>query len=306
MKVVFMGTPEFAVPTLMEIAGQGHEMAAVYTQPPRPAGRGMDERNSHVHNAADALGIEVRHPPSLKDRAEEVADLGADVIVVVAYGLILPQAVLDAAPMGAFNLHASLLPRWRGAAPVARAILAQDSHTGVCVMKMEAGLDTGPVAMEERVRIAPSDTAGELTEKLSRLGADLMVRALGALQRGGLNFRPQSEDGITYAHKIDKAEAQIDFTKPADAVRAQIHGMSPWPGAYALLEVAGKPERVKVLLAQTVSGNGVPGTLLDDRLTVACGEGALSLTRVQRPGKGVMSGEEFVRGVRVAAGARFI
>lgn len=306
MRVVFMGTPDFAVPTLMEIAGQGYEVAAVYTQPPRPAGRrGLDERKSAVHEAAEALGIEVRHPVSLKDRADEIKDLAPDVLVVVAYGLILPPAVLDAAPMGAFNVHASLLPRWRGAAPVARAIMAGDTETGVAVMQMEAGLDTGPVAMEERVPIGPTDTAGELAERLSRLGGDLMVRALGALSRGGLALRPQSGAGITYAHKIDKAEAAIDFSKDAEAVRAHIHGLSPWPGAFAMLEVAGKPERIKVLFAQTVPGDGVPGTVLDDQLTVACGRGAVRLLKVQRAGKGVVTADEFLRGARVGAGAQF-
>ncbi|MEO1102425.1 MAG: methionyl-tRNA formyltransferase [Pseudomonadota bacterium] len=306
MRVVFMGTPPFSVPTLMEIVGQGHDVAAVYTQPPRRSGRGMDSRKSAVHEAAEALGLEVRHPVSLKGRADEIATLGADVLVVVAYGLILPQAVLDAAPLGAYNVHASLLPRWRGAAPIARAIMAGDTETGVGIMKMEAGLDTGPLAMEERVPITPSDTAGELTDRLSRLGGDLLARALGGLTRGSLDLTPQAGEGVTYAHKIDKAEAAVDFSQPAEAVRNHIHGLSPWPGAYGTITLAGKPERIKFLLAETVDAHGVAGTLLDDRLTVACGEGAVRLLRVQRAGKGVVSADEFLRGARLDVGALFV
>ena len=305
MRVVFMGTPPFAVPTLMEIAGQGHEIPAVYTQPPRPAGRGMGERRSAVHEAAAALGLEVRHPERLKSEAEAIAALEADVLVVVAYGLILPQAVLDAASLGAFNVHASLLPRWRGAAPIARAVMAGDAQTGVAVMQMEAGLDTGPVAMEERVPIGPDDTAGDLTERLSRLGADLMARALGGIQRGALRLTPQPEEGVTYARKIDKAEARIDFTLPAVAVRNHIHGLNPMPGAWGSLSVAGTAERLKVLRASVVEGDGAPGTVLDDALTVACGEGAIRLRRVQRPGKGEVDAAAFLNGSRIAAGDRF-
>jgi len=306
MRIVFMGTPDFAVPTLMEIAGQGHEIVAVYTQPPRPAGRGMGERPSAVHEAADALALDVRHPISLKDRAGEIEALGADVLVVVAYGLILPQAVLDAATHGAYNLHASLLPRWRGAAPIARAIMAGDAETGVGVMKMEAGLDTGPVAMEERIPIGPTDTAGELTARLSRLGADLMVRALGGVERGTLDLTPQAQAGVEYARKIDKAEAAVDFSRPADAVRAHINGLSPWPGAHATLEIGGKPERLKLLLAEPATGEGAAGEILDDALTVACGTGAVRLLRVQRAGKGAVSAADFLRGARVGPGDRFL
>ncbi len=306
MRIVFMGTPDFAVPTLMEIAGQGHDIAAVYTQPPRPAGRGMGDRPSAVHEAADALALDVHHPVSLKGRADEIEAYGADVLVVVAYGLILPQAVLDAAEYGAYNLHASLLPRWRGAAPIARAIMAGDAETGVGVMKMEAGLDTGPVAMEERIPIGPLDTAGELTTRLSRLGADLMVRALGGLERGALGLTPQAEEGVEYARKIDKAEAGIDFSQSADAVRAHINGLSPWPGAHAAIEIGGKAERLKVLLADTADGEGAPGEILDDALTVACGTGAVKLLRVQRAGKGAVSAGDFLRGARVGPGDRFL
>ncbi|WMS41246.1 methionyl-tRNA formyltransferase [Acuticoccus sp. MNP-M23] len=306
MRIVFMGTPDFAVPTLMEIAGQGHDIAAVYTQPPRPAGRGMGDRPSAVHEAADALGLDVHHPVSLKDRADEIAAYGADVLVVVAYGLILPQAVLDAAELGAFNLHASLLPRWRGAAPIARAIMAGDAETGVGVMKMEAGLDTGPVAMEERIPIGPTDTAGELTTRLSRLGADLMVRALGGLERGALGLTAQPDEGVEYARKIDKAEAGIDFSQPAEAVRAHINGLSPWPGAHASIEIGGKAERLKVLLADVADGAGAPGEILDDALHVACGTGAVKLLRVQRAGKGAVGAGDFLRGARVGPGDSFL
>ena len=304
MRVLFMGTPDFSVPTLMEIVGQGHEVVAVYTQPPRPAGRGMGERKSAVHEAAEALALPVETPVSLKGRADEVAAHGADVIVVVAYGLLLPQAVLDAAPQGAWNVHASLLPRWRGAAPIARAIMAGDRETGVGVMKMEAGLDTGPVAMEERVPIGPTETAGELTERLARLGGDLMARALGAIERGALTLTPQPEDGATYAKKIDKAEAEIDFSRPADVVRGHINGLSPWPGAHTNLDIADRPERLKILLAEPATGSGAPGTILDDRLTVACGEGAIRLRRVQRAGKSPVAAEEFLRGARLCPGDR--
>ncbi len=306
LRLVFMGTPPFAVPTLMELAGQGHDVAAVYTQPPRPAGRGMAETRSAVHEAADALALPVRTPPRLKGEAEAIAALSPDALVVVAYGQILPQAVLDAAPLGAWNLHASLLPRWRGAAPINRAIMAGDRETGVAVMRMEAGLDTGPVAMEERVTIGPSDTAGDLTERLSRLGADLMVRALGGRERGALDLRPQAEEGVTYAHKIDKAEAAVDWTAPAVAVRNHMHGLSPWPGAHGTVAIAGAPERLKILEAAVVPGGGEPGTVLDDALTVACGDGAVRLLRVQRAGKGPMLAADFLRGARLTAGDRFV
>ncbi|MBJ3777404.1 methionyl-tRNA formyltransferase [Acuticoccus mangrovi] len=305
MRVVFMGTPPFAVPTLMEIVGQGHEICAVYTQPPRPAGRGMAERRSAVHEAADALGIEVRHPTSLREEAGAIAALEADAAVVVAYGLLLPESVLQATRLGAFNVHASLLPRWRGAAPVARAIMAGDAETGVCVMKMEKGLDTGPVAMVERVAIGPDDTAGELTERLSRLGADLMGRALGGLERGALTLEKQPVEGATYANKIDKAEAVIDFDASAEAVRNHIHGLNPMPGAHTTMRVGDKTERLKILNVVVVDGEGEPGTVLDDRLTIACAVGAIRPTRVQRAGKGPVDTDAFLRGARIAVGDRF-
>jgi len=305
MRIVYMGTPPFAVPTLMEIAGQGHEIAAVYTQPPRPAGRGMGERRSAVHEAAEALALDVRHPETLKRHAEEIAALEADAAVVAAYGLILPQAVLDATRLGAWNVHASLLPRWRGAAPIARAIMAGDGETGVSIMRMEKGLDTGPVAMMERIPIGPDDTAGDLTERLARLGADLMVRALGGLERGSLDVVPQPEEGVTYAHKIDKAEARIDFARPAVEVRNHIHGLNPMPGAFATIAIGGTAERLKVLRAAVVEGEGEPGVVLDHALTVACGDGAVRLTRVQRAGKGPVEADAFLRGARIGPGDRF-
>ncbi|MEM9221948.1 MAG: methionyl-tRNA formyltransferase [Pseudomonadota bacterium] len=306
MRLVFMGTPSFAVPTLMEIVGQGHEVAAVYTQPPRPAGRGMDERKSAVHEAADNLALDVRHPKSLAGEAEEIAALSPEALVVVAYGLILPKDVLQTAEYGALNVHASLLPRWRGAAPVARAIMAGDAQTGVSVMKMEEGLDTGPVAMEERVPIAPGDTAGDLTETLARLGADLMGRALGAMARGTITFTPQAPDGATYARKIQKAEAALDFSEPSDAVRNHIHGLSPFPGAHASIEIAGRPERLKFLHAAAVAGDGAPGEIIGPGLTIACGTGAVAIKTVQRAGKGSMDADDFMRGARLSPGDRFL
>lgn len=298
LRVVFMGTPDFAVPTLMEIAGQGHIVPAVYTQPPRPAGRGMETRKSAVHRAADALGLPVRHPATLKDEADALAALEPDVLVVVAYGLLLPGAILSVPAEGAFNVHASLLPRWRGAAPVARAIMAGDAETGVGIMKMDEGLDTGPVAMEERLPIGPDDTAGALTERLSRLGADLMARALGALQRGGLQLREQPTEGATYAKKIRKDEARIDFSEPAPAVRAKIHGLNPMPGAFTTVN----GERLKILRVSVVDGAGAPGEVLGDGSRIACGEGAIALREVQRAGKSAMSVDAFLRGSPLMAG----
>ncbi|WP_420391800.1 methionyl-tRNA formyltransferase [Acuticoccus sp.] len=304
MRLVFMGTPPFAVPTLMEAVGQGHEVAAVYTQPPRPAGRGMAERRSAVHDAAAALGIEVRHPVRLAGELEPLAALQPDALVVVAYGLILPEPVLGAAPLGAWNVHASLLPRWRGAAPIARAVIAGDLETGVAVMRMEAGLDTGPVAMMEATPIAPHETAGDLAERLARLGADLMARALGGLERGALTVTPQPEDGVTYAHKIDKAEARIDFAGDAASVRGHVHGLNPMPGAWTTLALSGREERLKVLRVVVAEGEGEPGTVLDDALTVACGAGAVRLLEVQRAGKAPVDAAAFLRGASVPAGTR--
>ena len=300
-----MGTPDFAVPTLSEIIGQGHEVAAVYTQPPRPAGRGQAERCSPVHEAALRFGLAVRTPASMKDAGAqaEFAALEADVAVVVAYGQLLPLGVLDSPAHGCLNLHASLLPRWRGAAPIQRAIMAGDGETGVMVMRMEAGLDTGPVAMSERVAIGPDETAGALHDRLMRLGADLMARALSALSRGALEFHPQQGE-TTYARKIEKAEARIDWTRPALDVHNHIRGLSPFPGAWFEAEIGGKAERIKALRSALTDGAGVAGTVLDDDLTVACSDGAVRLVELQRAGKGAMAAEAFLRGTPLPAGTR--
>jgi methionyl-tRNA formyltransferase len=300
LSLVFMGTPDFAVPTLVELIGAGHDIRAVYTRAPRPAGRGMAEQLSPVHKVAAAHGIPVRTPKTLKGEtalAEITADQ-PDVIVVVAYGMILPQAILDVPDLGCLNLHASLLPRWRGAAPIQRAVMAGDAETGVMVMKMEAGLDTGPVGMAERISIAPNATSADLHDRLSVLGADLMHRALGALERGGLNFRAQSETGVTYAAKIEKAEARITFSVPAREVHNRIRGLSPFPGAWC--EMAG--ERVKLLRSEIVDGDGAAGEVLDAALTIACSEGAVRLVEVQRAGGKPMSAEAFLRGVKLSPG----
>ena len=300
LRVVFCGTPDFAVPTLTEIIGQGHEVAAVYTQPPRAAGRGMGLRKSPVHEAAERFGIAIRSPRSLKGEAEarEFAGLGAEVAVVVAYGLILPPAVLDAPACGCLNLHASLLPRWRGAAPIARAIMAGDAETGVMVMRMDEGLDTGPVAMAERVAIGPDMTAGELADRLALLGADLMARALSALSRGGLDVTPQAAAGATYAKKIDKGETRIDWSRPAAEVHNHIRGLSPVPGAWFEADFGGGAERVRALRSALADGAGQPGDRLGDELTIACGSGAVRLVEVQRAGKQPMKAAELVRGLR--------
>ena len=300
MRIIFMGTPDFSVPVLTEIIGGGHEVVAVYTRAPKPAGRGMEMKLSPVHALAERFGIPVHTPKTL--RTPEAAELfrshDADVAVVVAYGLILPQEILEAPRECCLNLHASLLPRWRGAAPIQRAIMAGDAETGVMVMKMDVGLDTGPVAMVERVAISPDMTAGELHDKLSPLGADLMVRALAALSRGGLVFQPQAEAGVTYAHKIEKAEARIDWTLPAKAVHDHVRGLSPFPGAFFEADFGRGPERIKVLRAQPCEGAGAPGALLGEELTVACASGALRLVEIQRAGKAPMKPQEFLRGVR--------
>ncbi|MCX5496340.1 methionyl-tRNA formyltransferase [Kaistia dalseonensis] len=302
LKIVFMGTPDFSVPTLTEIIGQGHEVVAVYTRAPRPAGRGMGERKSPVHEIAERFGIPVFTPKSLKGEAERAAfaSLDADAAVVVAYGLILPQAILDAPREGCLNLHASLLPRWRGAAPIHRAIMAGDAETGVMVMRMEAGLDTGPVAMAEKIAIGPDVTTGDLHDQLARLGADLMVRALAALSRGGLNTVPQAEAGVTYAAKIDKGETRIDWARSARDVHNHIRGLSPFPGAWCEMTLAGKTERVKILRSTIGAGAGVPGTVLDGELTIACGDGAVRLVELQRAGGKPLRAAEFLRGADIA------
>src|ERR1700753_4360033 len=299
LRLIFMGTPDFAVPTLLELAAHGHEIAAVYTRAPKPGGRrGLQLQPTPVEQEARRLGVPVLTPTTLKtpDALEEFRAHEADAAVVVAYGMILPQAILDAPKFGCFNLHASLLPRWRGAAPINRAIMAGDAQTGVMVMKMDAGLDTGDVAMAERLAITDAMTASDLHDALAPLGGDLMVRAMGALERGLLQLTPQSGEGVTYAAKIDKAEARIDWNKPARGVLRHIHGLSPFPGAWCELPIDGEPVRVKILRGETAGGSGAPGELLDDCLTIACQQGAFRILELQRAGKGAMKAEEFLRG----------
>lgn len=301
MKIIFMGTPDFSVPTLHEIASAGHEIVAVYTRAPKPAGRGQAERRSPVHEAAEGLGIPVQTPKSLRGEAEQMlfASHDADVAVVVAYGLLLPKPILDAPRLGCLNLHGSLLPRWRGAAPIQRAVMAGDAMTGVMVMRMDEGLDTGPVGLVDTLPIGPDETAGELHDRMMRVGADLMGRALAALERGSLTFTPQAEAGVTYAKKIEKAETRIDFSLSAVEVHNHIRGLSPFPGAWFEVEVQGRPVRVKALRSTLAEGGGRPGAVLDDQLTIACGTGAVRLTLVQREGKGAMDGAAFLRGTPV-------
>jgi len=298
MRVIFMGTPDFSVPVL-EALHQAHEVVCVYCQPPRPAGRGKQERPTPVHAKALELGLPVRHPAKLRDPAEQqaFAALGADVAVVVAYGLILPQPVLDAPRHGCLNIHASLLPRWRGAAPIHRAIMAGDAETGICVMQMEAGLDTGPVLLRDSTPIGAEETTGQLHDRLSALGARLIVEALERLP--DLTPVPQPESGVTYAAKIDKAEARVDWSEPAEVVARKIRGLSPFPGAWC--EAPGG--RLKLLNAVAVAGQGAPGTLLHG-LTIACGSGAVAITRAQREGKRPMEADELLRGLDWPPGTR--
>ncbi len=300
MRLIFMGTPDFAVPTLIELAAAGHEIAAVYTRAPKPAGRGMALQPSPVEREARRLGLSVHTPKTLKDDAAQAAFRAhhADAAVVVAYGLILPKPILEAPRLGCFNVHASLLPRWRGAAPINRAIMAGDAETGVTIMQMDEGLDTGAMAMAERIAIGPDMTAGDLHDALARLGADLMLRALAAAERGSLSLTPQGENGVTYAAKIGKGETRIDWTKPWQRVHDHIRGLSPFPGAW--FEIGNV--RVKALRSTKGEGAAAPGTLLDDRLTVACGDGAVRLCQVQRAGKQPMAVEEFLRGTPLKAG----
>jgi methionyl-tRNA formyltransferase len=299
MRIVFMGTPDFSVPVLDALVDAGHEIACVYCQPPRPAGRGKKDRPSPVQVRAKALGLPVRHPVSLKspEAQADFAALDADVGVVVAYGLILPQAVLDAPRHGCLNIHASLLPRWRGAAPIQRAIMAGDAETGVCIMQMEAGLDTGPVLLRHALPIGAEETAGELHDRLSALGASAIVEALHDLP--SLTPEPQPEEGVTYAHKIDKAEAAIDWSGDAEEIGRTIRGLSPFPGAWTM--AGGK--RVKLLRVRAVDGSGAPGTVLDGA-KIACGAGAVELIEVQPEGKSPMSAEEWLRGARLSPGTR--
>ncbi|MEZ5840974.1 MAG: methionyl-tRNA formyltransferase [Hyphomicrobiales bacterium] len=304
LRVIFMGTPDFAVATLKALRAAGHDIVAVYTRAPRPAGRGMAERRSPVHVEADAHGITVLTPRTLRtpEAQAEFAGFGADVAVVVAYGLILPLPVLEAPRLCCLNLHGSLLPRWRGAAPIQRAVMAGDAETGVMVMKMEEGLDTGPVAMTARTPIGADETAGELHDRLAGLGAGLMVEALAALAAGELRFVAQAEEGVTYAAKIEKAEARIDWTRPATAVHDHIRGLSPFPGAWCEFDPGGRTERVKILATTLAEGRGAPGEVLDDALTIACGEGAVRLCVLQRAGKQSMEAPAFLRGAAIERG----
>ena len=299
MRLIFMGTPEFSVSVLDQLVSTGHEIACVYSQPPRPAGRGKKPRPSAVQKRAEELGLLVRTPLNFKDEADRqaFADLNAEAAIVVAYGLILPQAILDAPARGCFNIHASLLPRWRGAAPIQRAIMAGDAESGVCIMQMEAGLDTGPVLLRDVTPIKVTDTAATLHDRLAEMGAALMVEALAKIDT--LTPVSQSEAGMTYAAKIDKSEAKVDWAKPAEEVDRLIRGISPFPGAW--FELNG--QRVKVLLSELADGNGTAGTALDDRLTIACGEGAVRLLKVQKAGKGPQPAEVFLLGTKVPAGA---
>jgi methionyl-tRNA formyltransferase len=304
MRIVFMGTPDFAVPALRALLDAGHEIAAVYSQPPRAAGRGMALRASPVQQKAEQAGLAVRTPASLKsaEEQERFRALQADVAVVVAYGLILPKPILDATRLGLFNVHASLLPRWRGAAPINRAIMAGDRETGVSIMRIVEGLDAGPVCLEGRVAIGRDETAGELHDRLACEGARLMVSALTKLEAGNLDCRAQVEDGVTYAAKIDVGETRIDWKQSAPKVHDMIRGISPFPGAWFEAELNGRKERVRALRSTLVEMSGTPGTVLDDHLTVACGEGAVRLTEVQRAGKRTMTAEEFLRGLPLRAG----
>ncbi len=305
MRLVFMGTPDFATALLKKIVARGHEVAAVYSQPPRPAGRGLAEKKSSVHHYAENIGLPVRTPKSLRDAQEPqaFAALNADVAVVAAYGLLLPQPILDAPKYGCLNLHGSLLPRWRGAAPIQRAIMAGDAESGVMVMKMDAGLDTGPVALTAHTPIGADMTAGELHDALAAQGAPLMTTALDLLARGELAFTPQPEAGACYAQKIDKAEARIDWRRSAAELHNHVRGLSPFPGAFFEADFGHGLERVKLLRTRVETGAGASGVALDDAGLIACGEGALRLLRVQRAGKGEMAFEEFARGRSLTRGA---
>ncbi|MGV4793358.1 methionyl-tRNA formyltransferase [Rhizobium sp. F40D2] len=307
LSIIFMGTPEFSVPTLRLLVDAGHRIVAVYTQPPRPGGRrGLDLQKSPVHQAAELLGLPVFTPVNFKDpeERERFAALKADVAVVVAYGLLLPEAILDGTRDGCYNGHASLLPRWRGAAPIQRAIMAGDAETGMMVMKMDKGLDTGAVALTRTVEIGPNMTAGELHDRLMQVGAKAMAEAMVKLEMNDLPLTPQPEDGVLYAAKIDKGETRIDFLRDALDVHNHIRGLAPFPGAWFELEIGGKPERVKVLGSELAQGEGTAGQLLSDDLVVACASGAVRLTRLQKAGGKPLAAAEFLRGTPLAAGTR--
>jgi len=305
LRIIFMGTPDFSVPTLQNLKQAGHEIVAVYSQPPRPAGRrGLDLTKSPVHQAAELLGIPVLTPLNFKaeEDRQTFRDFNADVAVVVAYGLLLPVAILEGTKLGCYNGHASLLPRWRGAAPIQRAIMAGDEKTGMIVMKMEKGLDTGPMALTREVEITQAMTAGELHDKLMLVGARAMVEAMEKLEADDLPLTPQPEEGVLYAAKIDKGETRIDFSRPARDVHNHIRGLSPFPGAWFEAEINGKPERIKVLASALGEGNGAAGQLLDDALTVACGDGAVKLTRLQKSGGKPLDAGDFLRGTHLPKG----
>lgn len=300
LRLIFMGTPDFAVPTLLALTAAGHDIVAVYTRAPKPAGRGMDMQVTPIEREARRLALPVFTPKTLRDEAAQdaFASHNVDAAVVVAYGLILPKAVLEAPRLGCFNVHASLLPRWRGAAPINRAVMAGDKESGVTIMQMEEGLDTGAMVMREALPILPDMTAGELHDALAQQGARLMPVALAAAERGALSLTPQPEAGVTYAGKISKSETRIDWSKPADEVHNHIRGLSPFPGAWFELDGV----RVKALRTTLAEGSGAPGLALDDKLAIACGDGAIRLVQIQRAGKQPMSADEFLRGTPVKAG----
>jgi len=305
LRIIFMGTPDFSVPVLKSLHAAGHEIVAVYSQPPRPAGRrGLELKASPVHEAASALGIEVRTPLNFKADADRqaFAALEADVAVVVAYGLLLPEAILNGTRLGCYNGHASLLPRWRGAAPIQRAIMAGDAETGMMIMKMDKGLDTGPVALTGRVAIGDNMTAGELHEMLSKTGAALMTEAMAKLEAGSLPLTPQADEGVVYAAKISKDETHIDFRKSALDVHNHIRGLAPFPGAWFEVEISGKLERIKVLSSRIANGAGKVGTVLDGQGVIACNDGAVQLTRLQKAGGKPLDIADFLRGTALTPG----
>jgi methionyl-tRNA formyltransferase len=308
LRLIFMGTPDFAVPTLRALVAHGHDIAAVYSRAVKPAGRGMKLQPTPVEQEARQLGLAVLTPTTLKAPEAEAGFRAhaADAAVVVAYGMILPQNILDAPPLGCFNLHGSLLPRWRGAAPINRAVMAGDTESGVMVMKMDIGLDTGDIAMAERIAISDAMTAGDLHDALATLGADLMVRAMAALERGKLQISKQGDAGVTYAAKIDKAEARIDWNKPARTVLRHIHGLSPFPGAWCEMPIEDEVLRVKILRCEFAEGSGAPGELLDQQLSVACGDGAIRIRELQRAGKAPMKAHDFLRGTPLKPPARLV
>jgi methionyl-tRNA formyltransferase len=298
LRIIFMGTPDFAAATLSALCAAGHQIVCVYSQPPRPGGRrGLELVKSPVQQRAEALGLEVRTPPNFKnpEDVEAFRSLNADVAVVVAYGLLLPKTILEGTRFGAYNGHASLLPRWRGAAPIQRAVMAGDHETGMMVMKMDARLDTGPVALTGRIAIGPDMTAGELHDRLMQTGAELIVEAMAKLEAGHLPLTPQSADGTTYARKIDKAETRIDWSAPAIEVHNHVRGLSPFPGAWCEMEIGGKAERVKLLRTKVADGSGAPGSVLEG-LTIACGDGAIAIVELQRAGGKPVTAAEFLRG----------